>query len=294
MSVDHVVDQGSKSGIVDRRKCDCCGEFIEPGTGIMYVRLDGTVLYFDDSKCEKNIKKGNTPADLEWTEESRQQRSTTQPDNSQRRTSRRSQNGQNGRTGIHISDLDSNLLTDANVTHLDAGQVKMVHLKFAVNSHTLVQIEVYDDGRRSIYWSDNVTEDSFADLIERDPDKSTEDIAHAAILNSEGHPWKVPLDYVSGWPNHDGNDCMFVSIEDGRYNVSWERLSRSDSSAEITILKRDRDCNLPAKFEHYFANVRTDMEDSEYNSLFKWVQYTNTNTFNGISQKIQNFEDTLL
>ena len=50
------------------RTCDFSGETIEPGTGIMYVRNDGTVLHFKDSKCEKNYFKGREARSLEWTE----------------------------------------------------------------------------------------------------------------------------------------------------------------------------------------------------------------------------------
>lgn len=50
------------------RTCDFSGEEIEPGTGIMYVRNDGTVLHFKDSKCEKNYFMGREARALEWTE----------------------------------------------------------------------------------------------------------------------------------------------------------------------------------------------------------------------------------
>ncbi|MCU4740273.1 50S ribosomal protein L24e [Halobacteria archaeon AArc-m2/3/4] len=57
--------------MVEHRTCDYTGEDIEPGTGIMYVRNDGTVLHFVDSKAEKNYKLGREPRDLEWTTEGR-------------------------------------------------------------------------------------------------------------------------------------------------------------------------------------------------------------------------------
>ncbi|TYL39380.1 50S ribosomal protein L24e [Natronococcus pandeyae] len=57
--------------MVEKRTCDYTGEEIEPGTGIMYVRNDGTVLHFVDSKAEKNYKLGREPRDLEWTAEGR-------------------------------------------------------------------------------------------------------------------------------------------------------------------------------------------------------------------------------
>lgn len=53
--------------MVDTRICDYTGEEIEPGTGTMYVRKDGTVLHFVDSKAEKNYFLGREARDLEWT-----------------------------------------------------------------------------------------------------------------------------------------------------------------------------------------------------------------------------------
>ncbi|MFC6835764.1 50S ribosomal protein L24e [Halomarina ordinaria] len=50
------------------RTCDFSGEDIEPGTGIMFVRNDGTVLHFKDSKAEKNYFMGREARNLEWTE----------------------------------------------------------------------------------------------------------------------------------------------------------------------------------------------------------------------------------
>ena len=41
--------------MVEEKKCSFCGKVIEPGTGKMFVRKDGTVLYFDSSKCYKNM-----------------------------------------------------------------------------------------------------------------------------------------------------------------------------------------------------------------------------------------------
>ncbi len=64
--------------MVEKRTCDYTGEEIEPGTGIMYVRNDGTVLHFVDSKAEKNYKLGREPRDLEWTEAGRAGKGTAQ------------------------------------------------------------------------------------------------------------------------------------------------------------------------------------------------------------------------
>ncbi len=41
--------------MVEEKKCSFCGKVIEPGTGRMFVRKDGSVLYFDTSKCYKNM-----------------------------------------------------------------------------------------------------------------------------------------------------------------------------------------------------------------------------------------------
>ena len=51
------------------RKCSFCGASIEPGTGKMYVKKDGTVLFFDANKCYKNmIILKRVPRTTEWTE----------------------------------------------------------------------------------------------------------------------------------------------------------------------------------------------------------------------------------
>ena len=38
-------------------KCTFCGEVMKEGTGKMYVQKDAKVLYFCNSKCEKNMLK---------------------------------------------------------------------------------------------------------------------------------------------------------------------------------------------------------------------------------------------
>jgi large subunit ribosomal protein L24e len=53
--------------MVQKRTCNYTGEEIEPGTGIMYVANDGTILHFVDSKAEKNYLLGREARDLEWT-----------------------------------------------------------------------------------------------------------------------------------------------------------------------------------------------------------------------------------
>ena len=53
------------------RDCDFCGDEIEPGTGTMFVRVDGTVIHYCSSKCEKNADLGREARDVEWTEAGR-------------------------------------------------------------------------------------------------------------------------------------------------------------------------------------------------------------------------------
>ena len=48
-------------------KCSFCGKEIEKGTGVMFVKNDGRIFYFDSSKCEKNmLKLGREPARVAW------------------------------------------------------------------------------------------------------------------------------------------------------------------------------------------------------------------------------------
>ncbi len=48
-------------------QCSFCGNNIEPGTGKMFVKKDGTVLYFCSSKCEKNsLKLKRLPRKVRW------------------------------------------------------------------------------------------------------------------------------------------------------------------------------------------------------------------------------------
>ncbi|ADN36854.1 Ribosomal protein L24E [Methanolacinia petrolearia DSM 11571] len=57
--------------MVDTYTCTFCGEKIEPGTGKMFVRKDGTVFYFCSSKCQSNYRLGRVPRRVEWTEAGR-------------------------------------------------------------------------------------------------------------------------------------------------------------------------------------------------------------------------------
>ena len=49
-------------------KCAFSGERIEPGTGIMYVKTDGTILNFLNRKCMQcYFKLKRDPRKLKWT-----------------------------------------------------------------------------------------------------------------------------------------------------------------------------------------------------------------------------------
>ena len=48
-------------------KCSFCGKELEKGTGVMLVKKDGKIFYFDSSKCEKNmLKLGREPERTKW------------------------------------------------------------------------------------------------------------------------------------------------------------------------------------------------------------------------------------
>lgn len=50
------------------RRCSFCGHEFSPGTGIMYVNNDGTILWFCSSKCRKNsLVLKRDPRKLKWT-----------------------------------------------------------------------------------------------------------------------------------------------------------------------------------------------------------------------------------
>lgn len=54
--------------MVEKRNCSFCGEDIEPGTGKMFVKKDGTVYSFCSNKCKKNrIDIGRVPRRTQWT-----------------------------------------------------------------------------------------------------------------------------------------------------------------------------------------------------------------------------------
>lgn len=53
----------------ERRICSFSHEEIEPGTGMMFVKKDGSVMWFKDSKARKNaLKLRRNPRRLKWTQ----------------------------------------------------------------------------------------------------------------------------------------------------------------------------------------------------------------------------------
>src|SRR5437016_4548384 len=52
-----------------RRSCSFCGNEIEPGTGKMFIRKDGTVFLFCSHKCQSNLLHlGRVPRWTPWTQ----------------------------------------------------------------------------------------------------------------------------------------------------------------------------------------------------------------------------------
>lgn len=51
-------------------KCTFCGSELAAGTGKMFVKKDGKILFFDTRKCEKNmLDLGRKAREIAWTEE---------------------------------------------------------------------------------------------------------------------------------------------------------------------------------------------------------------------------------
>lgn len=51
------------------RRCSFCGNDIPHGSGLLFVKNDGTLLWFCSSKCRKNaLKLKRNPSKLKWTQ----------------------------------------------------------------------------------------------------------------------------------------------------------------------------------------------------------------------------------
>jgi len=53
--------------MVETHVCSFCGIQLEPGTGKMFIKKDGSIFYFCSTKCENNQKLGRVPRRVEWT-----------------------------------------------------------------------------------------------------------------------------------------------------------------------------------------------------------------------------------
>ncbi|MEM0026369.1 MAG: 50S ribosomal protein L24e [Ignisphaera sp.] len=53
--------------MVSKHVCSYCGRSVEPGTGLMFVQNDGSIIWFCSSKCYKNYRLGRDPKKLPWT-----------------------------------------------------------------------------------------------------------------------------------------------------------------------------------------------------------------------------------
>lgn len=53
---------------MEQRVCSFCGQPVEPGSGTMFIKKDGSVYYFDRRRCEVSLLKfGRMPRKFKWT-----------------------------------------------------------------------------------------------------------------------------------------------------------------------------------------------------------------------------------
>ncbi len=53
---------------MEQRVCSFCGSPIEPGTGTMFVKKDGSVYYFDQKRCQTSLlDQGRLARRYKWT-----------------------------------------------------------------------------------------------------------------------------------------------------------------------------------------------------------------------------------
>ena len=54
--------------MVEKRDCSFCGNPIEPGTGMMFIKRDGTRFQFCKAKCRRNmLDLKRVPRTIKWT-----------------------------------------------------------------------------------------------------------------------------------------------------------------------------------------------------------------------------------
>ncbi|RLJ05966.1 MAG: 50S ribosomal protein L24e [Candidatus Aenigmatarchaeota archaeon] len=49
-------------------KCSFCGKSLPEGRGKMFVKNDGKIFYFCNSKCQRNWNMGRTGKHTKWTQ----------------------------------------------------------------------------------------------------------------------------------------------------------------------------------------------------------------------------------
>ncbi len=49
-------------------KCSFCGGKVPEGKGKMFVKNDGKIMYYCNSKCQKNARMGRAGKKTGWTE----------------------------------------------------------------------------------------------------------------------------------------------------------------------------------------------------------------------------------
>ena len=56
-------------------KCNFCRKTIEPGTGMMFIKNDGSIFNFCSMKCKKSLMDlKRDPASTPWTQKSRKKK----------------------------------------------------------------------------------------------------------------------------------------------------------------------------------------------------------------------------
>jgi large subunit ribosomal protein L24e len=56
--------------MVERKVCSFCGREMEPGTGSLFIRKDGSTFQYCSSKCRKNsLHLGRVPRRVRWTQQ---------------------------------------------------------------------------------------------------------------------------------------------------------------------------------------------------------------------------------
>ena len=61
--------------MVETKECSFCGNKIEPGTGKIFIKNDGQILHFCNSKCEKNMMNlKRKDRETKWTKKHAQEK----------------------------------------------------------------------------------------------------------------------------------------------------------------------------------------------------------------------------